>query len=48
MKLTAKLNQLTIKVDRSKLTEEDVKKVENAEATAVDGQAIHYMQPDPH
>ena len=40
MELTAKLNKLTIKVDRPKLTEEDVKQVENAEATAVDGQPI--------
>jgi arylsulfatase A-like enzyme len=46
--LTAKLNRLTIKVDRPKLTEEDVKKLENAEATAVDGQPIHHMQPGPH
>jgi arylsulfatase A-like enzyme len=46
--LTAKLNKLTIKVDRPKLTEEDVKKLENAEATAVDGQPIHHMQPGPH
>ena len=28
--LTAKLNKLTIKVDRPKLTEEDIKKLENA------------------
>jgi arylsulfatase A-like enzyme len=46
--LTAKLNKLTIKVDRPKLTEEDVKKLEASEATAVDGQPIHHMQPGPH
>jgi arylsulfatase len=46
--LTAKLNKLTIKVDRPKLTEDDIKKLENAEATAVDGQPIHHLQPGPH
>ncbi len=35
--LTAKLDKLTIKVDRPKLTEEDIKKLENTEATAIDG-----------
>ncbi len=46
--LTAKLNKLTIKVDRPKLTEEDIKKLENTEATAVDGQPIHHLQGEPH
>src|SRR4029453_18560868 len=46
--LTAKLNKLTIKVDRPKLTEEDIKKLETTEETAVDGQPIHHMQPGPH
>jgi arylsulfatase A-like enzyme len=46
--LTAKLNKLTIKVDRPKLTEEDIKKLETSEATAVDGQPIHHVQPGPH
>jgi len=46
--LTAKLNKLTIKVDRPQLSPEDAKKLENAEATAVDGQPIHHMQPGPH
>ncbi len=46
--LTAKLNKLTIKVDRPKLTEEDIKKLENAQATAVDGQPIHHLQGEPH
>ena len=46
--LTAKLNKLTIKVDRPKLTEQDVKKLENAQAIAVDGNPIHHMQGGPH
>ncbi len=46
--LTAKLNKLTIKVDRPKLTEEDIKKLENTQATAVDGQPIHHLQGEPH
>jgi arylsulfatase len=46
--LTAKLNKLTIKVDRPKLTEEDVKKLENTQAIAVDGNPIHHMQGGPH
>jgi arylsulfatase len=45
--LTAKLNKLTLKVDRPKLTEEQIKKLENAEAIAVDGNPIHHMQPGP-
>jgi len=45
--LTAKLDKLTIKVDRPKLTEEDIKKFENAEAIAVDGNPIHHMQSGP-
>ena len=43
MKFTAKLNKLT-----TKGPPEAHKKVENAEATAVDGQPIHHMQPGPH
>jgi arylsulfatase A-like enzyme len=46
--LTAKLNKLTIKVDRPKLSEEDIKKLENEEANAVDGQPIHHLQGEPH
>jgi hypothetical protein len=34
-------------VDRPKLKEEDVKKLENAEATAVDGKPIHHLQHGP-
>ena len=45
--LTAKLNKLTLKVDRPTLTEEDIKKLQNAEAIAVDGRPIHNVQPGP-
>ena len=45
--LTAKLNKLTLKVDRPTLTEADIKKLENAEAIAVDGKPIHHVQPGP-
>jgi arylsulfatase A-like enzyme len=44
---TGKLNKLTIKVDRPKLTEEDIKKLENTQAIAVDGQPIQHLQPAP-
>lgn len=45
--MTAKLNRLTIKVDRPKLTEEDIKKIENAEAEALDGTPLRRGQPGP-
>ncbi len=45
--LTAKLNKLTIEVDRPTLSEDDVKKLEDAQAVAVDGSPIHHMQPAP-
>jgi arylsulfatase A-like enzyme len=45
--LTAKLDKLTIKVDRPKLSPEDIKKLENAEAIAVDGNPIHHLQSGP-
>jgi arylsulfatase A-like enzyme len=45
---TGKLNKLTIKVDRPKLTEEDIKKLENTQAIAVDGNPIHHLQAAPH
>lgn len=45
--LTAKLNKLTIKVDRPQLTPEDIKKLENTEAIAVDGKPIHHLQSSP-
>jgi arylsulfatase len=45
--LTAKLNKLTIKVDRPKLSPEDIKKLENAEAEALDGKPLRNVQPGP-
>jgi arylsulfatase len=44
---TGKLNKLTIKVDRPKLTPEDIKKLENAEATALDGKPLRRVQSGP-
>jgi len=34
-------------VDRPKLTEADIKKLEASQATAVDGSPIHHMQSGP-
>jgi hypothetical protein len=45
--LTAKLNKLTIKVDRPKLTKEDITRLENAEATALDGKPLNRVQEGP-
>lgn len=45
--LTARLNKLTIKVDRPILSEDDIKKLEDGQALAVDGNPIHHMQPGP-
>ncbi len=45
--LTAKLHKLTIKVDRPQLSEEEIKKMENAQATAVDGNN-KMSEPGPH
>ncbi len=45
--LTAKLNKLTIKVDRPHLTPEDIKNLEHATATAVDGNPLHHVQGGP-
>ncbi len=45
--LTAKLNKLTIKVDRPKLSPEDMKKFEKAEAEALDGTPLKHVQPGP-
>ena len=44
---TGKLNKLTIKVDRPKLTQEDIKKLQNTEATALDGKPLHQLQSAP-
>jgi hypothetical protein len=45
--LTAKLNKLTIKVDRPQLSEADIKKMENAESEALDGKPLRHGQPGP-
>ena len=45
--LTAKLNKLTIKVDRPTLSEEDIKKLEDTQAIAVDGRPVHNVQAGP-
>ncbi len=45
--LTAKLNKLTIKVDRPQLTSDDIKKIEHAEAEALDGKPLKHAQPGP-
>jgi len=45
--LTAKLNKLTIKVGRPQLTPEDIKEIETAESTAVDGTPLRRGQPGP-
>ena len=46
--LTAKLDKLTIKVDRPQLTPEDIKTLESAESTAVDGTPLRHGQAGPH
>ena len=45
---TAKLNKLTIKLERPKLTKEDITRLENAEAEALDGKPLNRVQPGPH
>ena len=46
--LTARLDKLTIKVDRLTLSAEDIKKLEGAQATAVDGTPLTRVQAGPH
>jgi arylsulfatase len=46
--LTAKLDKLTIKVDRPQLTPADISKLEAAQAAAVDGSPLTRVQPGPH
>ncbi|MBE2262969.1 MAG: arylsulfatase [Burkholderiaceae bacterium] len=46
-KLTAQLNKLTIKVDRPKLSEADIKKLEGAQAEALDGKPLTRVQAGP-
>ena len=45
---TGKLNKLTFKVERPELSPEDIKKLENAEAQALDGAPLHRVQGGPH
>lgn len=45
--LTAKLNKLTIQVDRPRPSPEDIKKLESGEATAVDGTPLTRVQAGP-
>ncbi|WP_350341555.1 arylsulfatase [Desulfoferula mesophila] len=45
--LTAKLDKLTIKVDRPQLTPEDIKKLEKSMAEALDGTPLRRVQPGP-
>ena len=45
--LTAKLDKLTIKIDRPTLSPEDIKKLEAAQSTAVDGKPLTRVQPGP-
>jgi hypothetical protein len=42
--LTAKLNKLTIKIDRPALSPEEVKKLEGAQAEALDGKPLTHVQ----
>jgi arylsulfatase len=44
--LTTKLNKLTIKVDRPKLSP-DIEKLEKAEAEALDGTPLRHVQAGP-
>jgi arylsulfatase len=43
-----KINKMTLTIDRPQLSPEDIKKLENTQATAVDGQPIHHLQGEPH
>jgi len=46
--LSAKFNKLTIKVDRPTLSPADIKKLEGAQAEAMDGKPLTRVQPGPH
>jgi len=56
--LTARLNKLTLRMDRPVLSPDDIKKLQDAQAaaldgaagqaTAVDGSPLHTVQPGPH
>ncbi len=45
--LTAKLNKLTIQVNRPKLTEQDIKKLDGAQSEALDGKPLQHVRPGP-
>ncbi len=45
--LTAKLNKLTVKIDRPQLSEADIRKLEGAQAEAVDGKPLTRVQAGP-
>ncbi|MBS7702643.1 arylsulfatase [Chelatococcus asaccharovorans] len=45
--LTAKLNKLTIAIDRPQLSPQDIKTFEKAEAEALDGKPLRNVQPGP-
>jgi arylsulfatase len=45
--LTAKLNKLTIRVDRPQLSEADIKKLEGAQSEAMDGKPLTRVGPGP-
>ncbi len=47
-RFTGKLVKLTIKVDRPTLSPADIRKLEGAQATAVDGKPLTCVQPGPH
>ena len=46
--LTARLEKLTIKLDRPQLTPADIKALEKSQAEAVDGTPLRRVQPGPH
>jgi arylsulfatase len=45
---TGKSSKITLKVERPELSPEDIKKLENAEAQALDGAPLHRVQGGPH
>jgi len=44
----AKRTKRSIKVNRPKLTEEDIQKLVNTAAAAVDRKPIHHLEGEPH
>jgi arylsulfatase len=46
--LTAKLDRLTIKIDRPQLSEKDIQALEKSQAEAVDGNPLTRVQPGSH